>query len=335
MSRSSTNDDPRFKKAVKKIIDNINVSVPDGMKCADYLPAEVQDMSLQQRIRRAVQRARGIKQPPPTMNIDTSTMSTVSTLTATPLSTKQKAKKVRHTSKAVHQLRKNKLLDREAKSNATKYATKLYAEYQKKEKKLSAEKVSAIVEKELGIRVPKRTIQNNFALGRIGTSPKKKGPKGHFDNDTVLNLTNSFETYVKIKQLNGQSGDVTYKKLQKLLKQCTSQKKDVDCVWLMTRLLQESGVDLNVGRSNNAEQRRIMWTTYYNLKSWFNNWERDLLELGFAKKVDGKTIIPEDQLARILNIDETCLVMDGSSSQRGGRPAVVFTSGALPDLKWK
>ena len=67
MSRSSTNDDPRFKKAVKKIIDNINVSVPDGMKCADYLPAEIRDMSLQQRIRRAVQRARGTKQPSPTM----------------------------------------------------------------------------------------------------------------------------------------------------------------------------------------------------------------------------------------------------------------------------
>jgi len=298
MSRSSTNDDPRFKKAVKKIIDNINVSVPDGMKCADYLPAEIRDMSLQQRIRRAVQRARGTKQPSPTMAINTSIVSTVSTLTTTPPST-QKAKKVRHRSKAVHQLRKNKLLDREAKSNATKYATKLCADYQKHEKKLSAERVSAIVEKKFGIRVPKRTIQNNFKLGRIGTSPKKKGPKGHFDSDTVLNLTNLFETYVKIKQLNGQSGDVTYNKLQKLLKQCTSQKKDINCTWLLRRLLKESGIDLNVGRSNNAEQRRIMWTTYYNLKSWFDNWERDLLELGFATKVDGKTIIPEDQLARI------------------------------------
>eukprot|EP00975_Prorocentrum_lima_P042046 8837717-Prorocentrum_lima.AAC.1 len=76
-----------------------------------------------------------------------------------------------------------------------------------------------------------------------------------------------------------------------------------------------------------------MWTTYYNLKSWFNNWERDLLELGFANKNEKKeTIIPEDQLARILNIDETCLAMDGSTSQRGGRPAVIFTSDALPDL---
>ena len=70
-----------------------------------------------------------------------------------------------------------------------------------------------------------------------------------------------------------------------------------------------------------------MWTTYYNLKSWLDNWERDLLELGFANKNEKEeTIIPEDQLARILNIDETCLAMDGSTSQRGGRPAVIFTS---------
>ena len=92
MSRSSADDDPRFKRAVKKIIDNINVTVPDGMKCADYLPEEVRDMS-QQRIRRAVQRERGNKQPSMTITIDSSTMSAVSTLTATPPSLKQKAKK--------------------------------------------------------------------------------------------------------------------------------------------------------------------------------------------------------------------------------------------------
>jgi hypothetical protein len=120
--------------------------------------------------------------------------------------------------------------------------------------------------------------------------------------------------------------------LQKLLKQCTTTKIQCDCAWLLTRLLRDSGVDFSTGRGNNAEQRRIMWTTYYNLKSWFNNWERDLLELGFAEKVDGKTLIPPDQLARILNVDETCLVMDGSSSQRGGRPEVIFFSDALPNL---
>ena len=244
MSRSSADDDPRFKRAVKKIIDNINLTVPDGMKCADYRPEEIRDMSLQQRIRRAAKRERDNKQPSPTITIDSSTMSTVSTLTATPPSLKQKAKKVRHKSTAAHQLRKNKLVNKQAKSAATKYATKLYAESQKTEKKLSADKVSVIVEKKLGIKVSKRTIQNNVAMGRIGTSPLKKGPKGNFSKDEVLNLSNSFESYVKIKQLNGQSGDVTYKNLQSLLKQCTSKKKDVDCVWLLKRLLQESGLGI-------------------------------------------------------------------------------------------
>jgi hypothetical protein len=55
------------------------------------------------------------------------------------------------------------LVDREAKSNATKYATKLYAEYQKKEKKPSAEKVAAIIDKKLGIRVPNRRFQRHEA----------------------------------------------------------------------------------------------------------------------------------------------------------------------------
>ena len=75
------------------------------------------------------------------------------------------------------------------------------------------------------------------------------------------------ESYIQIQQLNGGSGDVTYKKLEKLLKQCTAKKKDCDCAWLLKRLLEESGADINAGRSNNAEQRRIMWTTHYNLNT--------------------------------------------------------------------
>jgi len=169
---------------------------------------------------------------------------------------------VRHTSAAAHQLRKNKLLERAAKSHALKYATKLYSDSKTTEQPLSAAKVQEIVKKKLGVKVSKRTIQHNVKEGRIGTSPQKPGPKGHFDDDTVLNLSNAFETYVKIKQINGQSGDATMRKLKKLLKQCTTPKKDVDCGWLLKRLLQDSGVDFNAGRSNNAEQRRIMWTTY-------------------------------------------------------------------------
>ncbi len=54
-------------------------------------------------------------------------------------------------------------------------------------------------------------------------------------------------------------------------------------------------------------------TTYHNLKSWVDNWGRHFLELGFAHfDKSGEIIIPDKQLASILNIDDTCLVLDGS-----------------------
>ena len=64
---------------------------------------------------------------------------------------------------------------------------------------------------------------------------------------------------------------------------------------------------------------------------WFNNWAHDLVELGFATKLndDGEIHIPDDQLGRIINFDETCLSLDGSG-KRGGRPDVIFYNPLLP-----
>jgi hypothetical protein len=85
---------------------------------------------------------------------------------------------------------------------------------------------------------------------------------------------------------------------------------------------------------NNTEVRRVRWTTYFNIKSWFDNWEKDLVKLGFAFTNDNdNTIIPDEQLERILNIDETCLVMDGSKCNHGGCPEVMSYSQTLPNLE--
>ncbi len=58
-----------------------------------------------------------------------------------------------------------------------------------------------------------------------------------------------------------------------------------------------------------------------------------MLELGFAKvDFNGKTVIPTEQLKKIISIDETCLVLDGSKCNRGGRPEITFYSSNLPNL---
>ena len=55
------------------------------------------------------------------------------------------------------------------------------------------------------------------------------------------------------------------------------------------------------------------------------------MELGFGEVVDGKVIIPDDQRRRILNLDETCLALDGNKGKQGGRPSATFYD---PNLPW-
>ena len=88
---------------------------------------------------------------------------------------------------------------------------------------------------------------------------------------------------------------------------------------------------MKAAKVNNVEDRRVQWTTHKNLKLWFENWGKDLVELGFAHLDEhGDVIIPDDQLHRILNFDETCLSHDGSNGARGGRPEVFIYDPRLP-----
>ena len=100
----------------------------------------------------------------------------------------------------------------------------------------------------------------------------------------------------------------------------------------MDRLLRDTEIDLKADIHNLIEDRRRIWTTYANLKIWFDVWEDSLLEFGFAIKEDGKLYISEELLARITNLDESCLSLDGSDDKRGGRPTISFHNPCLPDL---
>ncbi len=107
---------------------------------------------------------------------------------------------------------------------------------------------------------------------------------------------------------------------------CVAARPDVKSSKLLDRILQHKGVDLKAGKVFSQEARRIQWTTAKNLSMWFDNWEHDLVQLGFATMIGntGNIHIADDQLERIINFDETCLSLDGSNGNRGGRPEVVF-----------
>ncbi len=71
--------------------------------------------------------------------------------------------------------------------------------------------------------------------------------------------------------------------------------------------------------------------TYANISSWFDNWERDLVELGFAFHDErGQCIIPGEQLQLIINFNETCLSADGREGRKGGHLEIVLHDPRLP-----
>jgi hypothetical protein len=65
---------------------------------------------------------------------------------------------------------------------------------------------------------------------------------------------------------------------------------------------------------------------------WFDNWERDLIELGTATldPLTNKPTIQKGQLTNICNFDKTCLSLDDSNLNRGGQPEMVLYDPQFP-----
>ena len=61
-----------------------------------------------------------------------------------------------------------------------------------------------------------------------------------------------------------------------------------------------------------------------NLKSWFNNLKMVFLELSTAATDKACDIIKhQEQMKNIVNLDHTCLSLDGHYRQQGGYPDVL------------
>jgi hypothetical protein len=91
----------------------------------------------------------------------------------------------------------------------------------------------------------------------------------------------------------------------------------------LTKKLKKDTVDeFELGKANIMEQRRLMWSTTYNLEVWFKTWKDLLIDLGF-----GRLATPEDAVNgtvgevfffkgtthRIINLDETDGTLDDTT----------------------
>ena len=165
---------------------------------------------------------------------------------------------------------------------------------------------------------------NEYSL--IDSLPLKWGNPGLLPTWAFESLCVALESFISISQINLNGANNNKKNLLACVNGCAGRDDAKDKNQLLNRILWNKSIDLAAARLEKQEARRIQWTTAKNLTLWFNNWGHDLVQLGFATKLnnDGDIHIPDEQLGRIINFDETCLSLDGSGN-RGGQPEVVFS----------
>ena len=163
-------------------------------------------------------------------------------------------------------------------------------------------------------------------------SPQKRGPIGHIPVLTYKSLCAGFATFMRINQLNCTGGVNHQGKMAPVVAE--TMMVDVETAReILKWLARDTAIDLGCGKLNFAEERRVCWTTYNNLDMWFNMWERELLKHGLMElDARGLPHIPCQKLRQILNFDETSVSLDGSSINRGGRPAAYWFDPRLPQV---
>jgi hypothetical protein len=69
------------------------------------------------------------------------------------------------------------------------------------------------------------------------------------------------------------------------------------------------------------------------LDRWFDSWETFLVDFGFAHhNANGELVFKDGALSRILNMDETCISLDGSDGNRGGCLTMTYYDRCFPQL---
>lgn len=188
----------------------------------------------------------------------------------------------------------------------------------------------------LGTNVSHKTASRMVREGKIGVSPMKPGPVGSFNKMEYDAMKTAFLTFIKLEQAGGKKQSTIRELSLRVNAMVNHSGVHVKRKWddLAKRLKADVADELDIKKPNNQELRRVLWTSYGNLKVWFAQWEHTVISLGFGRKKktdgseddleEGSVIFFDGQKKRILNLDEMDGSLDNTKGKRGGRPALVF-----------
>jgi len=201
--------------------------------------------------------------------------------------------------------------------------------------KKSQRQIVQEINEKMNTNVSHKSISRMVREGKIGVSPSKPGPVGSFDKIEYSAMKIAFLSYIKLEQAIGKKQS-TIKQLSLRVNALVNHSGKVfrRSDDLAKRLKKDVADEIDAKKPNQQELRRVLWTSYGNLKAWYDQWQHTLIALGFGrlkltdgtedKLEEGSVIFFEGQKKRIINLDETDGSLDNTKGKRGGRPPVVF-----------
>ena len=176
--------------------------------------------------------------------------------------------------------RGNKKVENDIEKHAFKVATLTLSKERKKTDGLNSVQICTAVNETFGTTLQPKRIRNSVNAGKIGVSPVRRGPKGYIPDFDFKLFATAMETYTIIRQI-GRTGCPNRQELKKTVNAVANSKEGTPTRsqddTLINRLLNKMPVDImTTGKANKAEERRVAWTTYSNLNTWFDSWARHL-----------------------------------------------------------
>jgi len=248
-------------------------------------------------------------------------------------------KRMRRTSRQKHQEESEKIKKRKQVSAATKMATTQVVAAKNMSpsnpNKKSQIDIVAAINTRMGTNLSYKSVSRMVRAGQVGVSPAKSGPVGSFNKVEYDAIKVAFLSYIKLEQTIGKKQS-TIKQLGFRVNSMVnySGKMTRKGDELAKRLMKDVADELDVKKPNPQELGRILWTSYANLKAWYDQWEHQVIDLGFGRLKltdgteddleEGTVVFFDGQKKRIVNLDETDGSLDNTKGKRGGRPPLVF-----------
>jgi len=277
------------------------LSIPNVLRVKGYSEDEAVNRSLQMQVRREVEKLKGnssasaaatamimLSTMTTTITTTTSTATTISTISSESLDLPSPLKKTRKTSHQRHIYRQNERQAKEAYAQALARATMLIAAERGKEKENACPMQSIITKVEgefracgFEVSLSKATVNHYVWNDMIGSAPIVRGYEGIIPKAAIKLLVLTFESYIQIKQLNC---EVIVRKqlLVVVIKMCGIASIDRIKENVLNLVMGSTPVSFDAIVALPVEERRLLWTTYDNLHTWFMSFKEFCFKIKFA-----------------------------------------------------